>query len=290
MEFNLDQYKDKLRIMTSVFDKYCRAHNLRYSLCAGSLLGAVRHHGIIPWDDDVDVMMPRPDYNKLLELAKRDFPQGYNLIHAGNTPYYYLPLAKVIDIDTCLIEMRSYVECPIGVNIDVFPIDIIPEDEKTREFLYRSFLKNYEIASVTAELSHFKSLFENRNFRFRAILHYFRNHLYRLTKNSKQIFQNMDDMISKCDWDKGNHCRFYSSYQYHHHIFDKNLFEEYTELYFDGIKVMVIKDYDTYLTILFRNYMKLPPIEKQVCHHHHFFLDMNRGYTINELKEKGVIK
>lgn len=285
MGFDLKRFQGLLREMMAVLDQYCRDNNLRYSLCAGSLLGAVRHNGIIPWDDDIDIMMPRPDYNKLLKLATTNFPPGYAIIHAGNTPHYYLPLAKMTNLNTCMIEMRQNIECPVGVNIDIFPVDVIPEDEEKKNIIYQSFLRNYERASVTAAFTHFQSPFHDGKFRIRTLLHYFRNHIYRCIYNSKKEFARMDCMISEEDWDNGTKCRIYSSYQYHNRVFDKKIFEEYVDINFDGIKVLCIKHYDNYLTLIFKDYMKLPPIEKRVCHHHHFFLDMDRGYSMNELKD-----
>lgn len=290
MEFDIECYKNKLRKMTAVFDRYCRDNNLRYSLCAGSLLGAIRHHGIIPWDDDVDVMMPRPDYNRLLEFAKTNFPDGYKIICADNTSHYYLPIAKMTDLNTCMIEFRQNMECQVGVNMDIFPVDVIPEDEEHRENIYHQFLMLSHKASDVAEYAHFKSPFEKEGFRMRTLLHWIKNKIYRLFYNSAALFKKANVLISTEDWENGKHCRIYTSYQYHNRIFDKTLFETYIELDFDGIKVMCISEHETYLTLLFNNFMQLPPKEKQVYHHHHYFLNLDRGYTNQELRDMGVIK
>lgn len=290
MDFNLESYQAILHTMIVKFDIFCREHNLRYSLCAGSLLGAVRHGGIIPWDDDIDVMMPRPDYNRLLEIASNSFYDGYKIIHAGNTSHYYLPLAKMTDINTCMIEMRKYMECQIGVNIDIFPIDVIPEDEIQRESVYHKFLNLYAKAIDTAEFAHFKSPFEANGFRINNILHWLKNKFYRIIYDSATIFKYADELISRENWENGTRCRIYSSYQYHDRIFEKNVFEDYTDLNFDGMKIMCISKYEQYLSQLYKNYLELPPIEKRVCHHHHYFIDLNRGYSNKELSEMGIIK
>lgn len=290
MKFDLERYKVKLLEMMKVFDAFCREHQLRYSLCAGSLLGAVRHHNIIPWDDDIDVMMPRPDYERLLELSRQNFPAGYSIIYFGNASHYYLPLAKMTDLNTCLIEFEYNMECPIGVNIDIFPIDVVPESEERRNMVYSKFLHDYEVASVAAQYAQFTFPVHEGKFRMRTLLHVFRNRIYRLTKNSASVFAGMDAMISETDWNNGKKCRIYSSYQYHKYLFDKEWFEHYIDVDFGGLKVRAIKKYDDYLKMLFHDYMKLPPKEKQVCHHHHYFLDLDRGYSISELKQLGIIK
>lgn len=286
---DLRRYQDLLRSMLSVFDSYCRQHQLRYSLCAGSLLGAVRHHGIIPWDDDIDVMMPRPDYDKLLNLASGHFVEGYKIIHAGNTPHYYLPLAKMTDLNTCMIEFRANMECPVGVNMDIFPVDAVPPKTDEQVRLHQQFRRLYQLASDTAEYAPYKSPFEPTGFRINNVLHVIKNRLYRIFMSSSRLFEKADKLIAATDWEPGVKCRIYPSYQYHEKLFDKQWFEEYVDMDFDGISVKCIAAYDKYLTTLFKNYMQLPPVEKRVCHHHHYFLDMDRGYTIEELKQKGII-
>lgn len=289
MEFDIERHKQILRSMTKVFDRYCRENNLRYSLCAGSLLGAVRHKGIIPWDDDVDIMMPRPDYNKLIELASKHFPKGYKIVYAGNTPYYYLPLAKMVDVNTTLIEFKQNKRCPIGINLDIFPIDTVPNDLHLRDENYINFRKKYEVASVTAECGcGFLPIFQG-HFRFNTTLHWLRNRIYRCLYDSANLFTSADQIAASTRWEDGRECRIYSSYQYSNRIFDKRIFEHYIEMDFDGIKVMCIRDYDAYLSILFKNYMQLPPVEKRVCHHHHYFLDYEHGYTFDELKKQHLL-
>jgi lipopolysaccharide cholinephosphotransferase len=289
MEFDLERHKALLRSMTRVFDRFCRENNLRYSLFGGSLLGAVRHRGIIPWDDDVDIMMPRPDYDKLIELASKQFPEGYKIVYAGNSPYYYLPLAKMVDTNTTLIEFKKNKRCSIGVNLDIFPIDAVPKDAQLRERNYRTFRKKYEMASVTAECDcDFLPIFQGR-FRLNTTLHWLRNLAYRCLYSSSDIFNSADRLASSTAWADGEECRVYSSYQFHGRVFPKDLFEHFVDLEFDGIQAMCIRDYDTLLTACYKNYMQLPPVEKRVCHHHHYFLDYDHGYTFDELKKQHLL-
>lgn len=105
------------------FDRHCSLSGLRYTLAYGTLLGAVRHAGYIPWDDDIDVMMPRADYDRLVESASIDRFEVRSLRHDRSWP---LPYAKVCDTGTQVVEpTRSRVS--YGVNIDVFPVDPVPQ-------------------------------------------------------------------------------------------------------------------------------------------------------------------
>ncbi len=117
------------------FDKYCSDNNLRYYLAFGTLLGAVRHRGFIPWDDDIDVYVPRPDYDRVIEQFKD--PDGrYAAVSCFNDASYLYPFAKIVDR-----KIKSMTESgEIGANglgIDLFPLDGLPSDMDETERLFR---------------------------------------------------------------------------------------------------------------------------------------------------------
>ena len=125
---NYDIRPLQLRILKNLLavDKVCKEHNLRYYIMAGTMLGAVRHKGFIPWDDDLDIGMPRADYDLLMANAKEWLPKPYEAVCAENDKEYPLPFAKVQDADTTLIE-RMHLKYLGGVYIDIFPLDGVPE-------------------------------------------------------------------------------------------------------------------------------------------------------------------
>lgn len=115
--------------MLMQFDEYCRERGFAYSLWAGTLLGAVRHKGHIPWDDDVDVIMPRADYEELLKSYYQNPIEGIRLVSYENTEKYYYPFAKLSDVHTDMkednVEKQDY-----GIYIDIFPLEELPANEK----------------------------------------------------------------------------------------------------------------------------------------------------------------
>ena len=114
-----------LRILMAV-DRCCQEHHLRYYIWAGTMIGAVRHKGFIPWDDDIDIAMPRPDYEQLIAHSGEWLPQPFEFVCAENDEQYPLPFGKVQDASTTLIE-RLHLRYLGGIYIDVFPIDAVPE-------------------------------------------------------------------------------------------------------------------------------------------------------------------
>ena len=127
----------QLEILQKLID-ICEKHGLTYYVYWGSLLGAVRHHGYIPWDDDVDIAMPGEDYLKLLNLAETELPMGYKILNAytDNTwKNYFTRVTNGRDIDICGTRMEEHHNCPFAVGIDVFPLYYLPRDVQAAEDL-----------------------------------------------------------------------------------------------------------------------------------------------------------
>ena len=117
--------KYPLEEKVSTFIDICTKLKLRWFAQGGTVLGAVRHQGFIPWDDDLDIGMPRADYDLLMTNAKEWLPEPYEAVCAENDKEYPLPFAKIQDADTTLIE-RMHLKYLGGVYIDVFPLDGVP--------------------------------------------------------------------------------------------------------------------------------------------------------------------
>ena len=114
----------------SVFIRICEAQGLRYFCAGGTAIGAVRHQGMIPWDDDIDVFMPRPDYDRFLVLAAQSMPEGYEVLSPYATKDYPMYFAKMCNARTTLLE-NERIPCVFGLYIDIFPLDGACDDVET---------------------------------------------------------------------------------------------------------------------------------------------------------------
>lgn len=279
MEFDRKLYKRKLVNVFAAFDRFCRDNNLNYSACAGTLLGAVRHKGIIPWDDDIDVMMPRQDYNRFIDMTlDKDMADGYSVMSALNCKTYYLPWAKVIDKNTTLIETVWNKDCPTGAYIDVFPVDGTPRNKK----LFRRQMKAFErhrhrgmILSVG---------YERADWRLKI-----KHTVYCWLFNRQKEFLKADTIASRYDFNEGRDVQVFSGGYGDRELLDRSIFNEYIDLPFENITCRAVKKTEYYLTRFYGDFMQMPPEEDRKSHHDHYFIDLQRRLSEQELKDKGII-
>lgn len=247
----------ELEILVKV-DEFCKKHNIKYSLYAGTALGAIRHGGFIPWDDDIDVCMERPEYERFLKLWREENIDGYYLQGTDKSDYYGINFSKIRKNGTKFgteMDIKTYDH--IGIFLDIFPFDKIPKDKKlrkkflfdvklwmiyTRGYPYTKGSKILELASRILLLKSRKRQLELRNKLEKKILSY------------QSMEDNYDLICLACP----NDLKF---------MYPSNILDEIIEVDFEGHKVSLHKDYDTALTIKFGDYMQLPKEEDRVCKH-----------------------
>ena len=241
-------------IMDSV-DRFCRENNIKYFLIAGTMLGAVRHKGFIPWDDDIDIGMLREDYEKFCRQYN-DEQKVYQVKCIHNDPQYYLPFAKVIDTRISLHE-EVYKAPEIGAYIDVFPLDYVERD--TAMIYYRgSFVQTLEDLRYMQTRKD-RAFWKNALILISRVLCPRSMHSIAKTRETRalKIASSMPT-----DWI----ANLYGAWGIRE-IAPAACYGDGEDYTFEGRSYRGVADYDTYLSGLYGDYMTPPPPEKRVTHH-----------------------
>ncbi len=253
----IDEIHSALTGILVEFDRICRKHNLKYSLAFGTLIGAVRHKGFIPWDDDIDVIMPRPDYEKFYELIHNGEISDPFLISEDRGKKAMYPFLKLMD-NRYAIKTWSHREVPF-LYIDIFPLDGAASNEKELQKQYSRRFRYNALAALSrwAVPDHKRYLI----LRFLGFPIYLVGALYgspRATKNANKYALRYDyNKCEKCG------CFTFSDANW---VMEKDKLMELTELPFEGISFFCSAAYDEYLTMLYGNYMQPPPADKRITH------------------------
>lgn len=244
--------------------KVCEYHGLSYSLTGGTLIGAVRHAGFIPWDDDIDIMMPRPDYDRLMKLAKEENFE-FRLLSAelcGES--YGYPFAKACHKDTLLVEKDTREkDVPLGVYVDIFPVDGMGNYYWTAKLrcMVFAFLHGLKITSNWSAYHPSKL----RKWYYEPA----RYICYLISKilSQRTIDRMLDGFIRSKTMARCNYAGRLVGDFGSREVMPRALFESSTVLKFEGESFSAVADYHTFLTGLYGDYMQLPPEEKRVTHH-----------------------
>ncbi len=227
----------------SRFKEFCEEYNITFFLEGGTLIGAIRHNGFIPWDDDIDLMVPRPDYEKILNLFDK-WGEKYNLklVSWYTNPFFGRPMAKIIDTRTSLKELGYVGDDEIGVFIDLFPLDGVSSNKVFR-FIndkYLKVLKKLLMMRIHGKIKFFLS--------------------------TKKLSQMIEGQAKRVDYDASTlvTCYWYSRRYYHQkEWFAKSLMHKFEQGLFP-----IPQGYDALLKNVYGDYMKLPPEDERVAKHH----------------------
>ena len=241
-------------------DRVCRKYNLKYCLIFGSLLGYVRHKGFIPWDDDLDVLMPRNDYEKLLKLSE-EFKEPYFLQSPGADNDYFFAVSRIRNSNTTAADYPFvYCKCNMGMFID---INIYDEFDDERQDIFDEISKDIIDNSLWMRKNH-KYLSERDK---KRIAEYTERDPY-------LVFDRINKMQQQFNG-KGKDKESILSgvlYGFSRDIFRKGCFDRLTEVDLYGMKTFIPTEYDYILSTIYGEYMKMPPIKDRKSKHSNFKL------------------
>jgi len=260
----------------AVIDKICRTNRISYSLYSGSLLGAVRHHGFIPWDDDIDICMKRTDYDRFLTVWKDTSPSGYLLQNKENSPAFTQSFTKIRKEHTTFLqypwEAGHY---HTGIFVDVFPLDRIPTDF-LQQLIYKIRTAVYLL--LTREFAPEGASFPTRI--VTAIL------LYLIRGKARGLLRtHLEKQLKKYNSDVSLPLIGFDTMTGLHQLFPSDMMDNLTQIGFQGRVFMCCKDWDSQLRVLYGDYMTLPPEEERTWKHHPIILDFEHDYE--ELQRAG---
>lgn len=269
MQLNEEQMRKLRAVELDIFKEFvsvCQKLGLKYYVLAGTLLGTVRHSGFIPWDDDIDVGMPREDYEVFLKKAQDLLPEPLFLQTYLTDPEYPQVFAKIRNSNTAFIETDlCRQKMNHGIFIDIFPLDV--HDSKRK----RNLIGKIKILMIASRLSVFhknadvsKKLLFSRPIA-RLIYPKIRDALAARNKMHQSARQ-------------GDAWANYSSLWGAREIVPSDWYGEGTDLLFEGMPVKAPAQYDRWLTQVYGDYMTLPPVEKRATHHKTVAIDTEKSY------------
>lgn len=274
-EQNVDikQLQDKLLEILLYFDKYCKVNNLKYYLCGGCLIGVVRHHGFIPWDDDVDLFMPRKDYERLTKIwdSTGDLDH-YAFCRTDKEHNYHDAGASIRDINTTEINRHSVNEdiCH-GIAIEIMPIDGCPKSKIARAIqLFNACL--FSLFNV-------QRLPDNKGKMIRMLSELFYR-IFRSPEKRYKIWKKAEKRMSRYSWKDCDEVTELIG-ALHGMILrhKKEDFEQVVYRDFEGHQLPVMAGYEKYLERIWGDYMQLPPVEKRVAKHDTVYTSTTEPYT-----------
>lgn len=242
----------------------CEANNLRYFLIGGSLIGVLRHEGFIPWDDDIDVGLPRPDYNKFVKIVKQYLPDHMDSKTMTSEPNYKCYFTRLINNHKKIFWEHGQYTAVIGIWTDIFPIDGLPKNRLHRKLhvlnvnVHKALYKFTQIDHVTTNKQ--RPIYEKALIKFAML-----THIGKFMSPDKTLIA-LDRVLQKYDYDKAEYVWNFSGCYGKREIVPKYQLSGDRKGIFEGVLVNIPDNAEDYLTSIYGDYMQLPPIEKRKGH------------------------
>lgn len=236
--------------------KILSEHGLRYYIYGGSLLGAIRHEGFIPWDDDIDIILFREDFDKALDILYNELPEKYELIHMDYIDDCFGSLAKVSLKNTTFSRWyTSYVNYDLGIFIDLFPLDNIPNSDFLAKLQHKGYTFCYQFVINSC-------IKVDMYTKFRTMMHHMVYHILNVIPINPRFWKKLLTKEMTLLSNKKTE-RVINFFNPKYVPFQRDDFEPATKANFEDFEVIVPKNYDKLLTQMYGDYMVIPPEEKR---------------------------
>lgn len=259
-EIILDEQKKILVELLTFLDKVCRENKIKYTLVGGSMIGAIRHKGFIPWDDDIDVGLRFDEYDKLFHILKNMKNEKYELLYFGCNKSYFYPFMKIIDKRTCIEEIECKKIDNYGVYLDIFKYNNMPKSRFMKKYYYKKVIFYKKLITGYG-------LNEECKRKQKNILKKIRNNVSKKL-GIEFIVKKYIDISEKNNTNKSENLMLsWPAYGFSHEVLNSFDIIDYIDCDFEGNKSMIIRNYDSVLKTIFGDYMQLPPVEKRISNH-----------------------
>lgn len=275
-------HKEILLDTFRAFCDFCDKHDLKYVAAYGTVLGAVRHKGLIPWDDDIDVYMSREDYNRFISLKNELYGSSYEIFDIEDVGYY-CSFAKFCNAKTTILEHQD-LPFVIGVFVDIFPLDCIDINKSNAEKQYRQFVSrhsHYTRSLRDISLSYCVGLLRTKRYR-RFIGSIYTKVIFQWILSRKKMKNNFLRIQQTLSKDKGPNYIDYTAIKCR--ILPNDLLTDTIDVVFEDLIIKIPKRYDEYLTILYGDWHQLPPEDKRVSHTQ-YYVNLEKRLTIEEIRK-----
>ncbi len=244
---NAQQVRDIQLDIACYVDRLCRENGLNYYMTGGTLLGAVRHKGYIPWDDDIDLTIPVPDYKKLTELIVKDGKYDVFSVYTDGIkcPFFYM---RIVDKKSVMKMWEYPILTTGGVSIDVFPLIGMPENEEERSIFFKN-IRQLNTEYINSYIEH--------------------GSIDEVAERQKIIQKEVVDMMEAYDFYSSEYAGYILSKYWEKDIMPRNIYDGSKYMDFESIRLVAPSGYDGYLSRIFGDYMKLPPENEQYVTHNY---------------------
>lgn len=271
----LDVFKEVVKIL--------ERHNLKYYANGGTCLGAIRHGGFIPWDDDIDISLPREDYEKFRTEYYKELPEYLEKLDGDNAKHYPWMFMKIHDNRTTYISdyAKDLPDIYTGAFIDVMPMDKLPEKKNDINKLLRRLNRCIDYNAII------RSNYKRIDSSSRLLKEIFR-FIIKSTHKSNYYYQKFQRLVEESN--EGNSQKLFYAYFVYTHLpiekisFSNSYFEELIDVPFEDTTIKVPKMYDEYLRTYFGDYMKFPPENQRNSGHSTIECDMNKPLSLSRVK------
>lgn len=253
-----------LEIVKNVI-KICEKYNLKYFMLGGTMLGAIRHGGFIPWDDDIDLGMPRKDYETFLEIAEKELPDYLQVVNYKNTPSYQYYITRIQDKNVKVIEKRIGNDSKFTyASIDIFPIDGTPNNKLLRKLYFFRVLSHRALMSL-----YYKDSIDRKRKRGtieKAFLWIMEKIPFEKIIDPYKEKEKIDKLLSSQNVDTSKYIGNIMGAYRTREIVPKEWYGKGTKYTFEDINLVGLDNYDEYLKFTYGDYMQLPPEDSRKTH------------------------